>query len=288
MMKKYRRQPMSPILQTIIEYIYVIVGAAFIATAFNLFLLPNNVASGGVAGISTITKAVFGWEPAFVQWALNIPLFLSGVLVLGKNFGMKSLVGTIVLPFFVYLTSNMEVVTTNPLLGAIFGGMGVGIGLGIVFRGKASTGGIDVAAQIIHKFSHISLGLCIAMIDGLIVITAAMVFNLEQGLYALIGLFATSKTIDFVQVGFNSSKNVMIISDQIEEIRKAILEDVDRGVTMLSGIGGYTNEAKNILMCVVHQNEFIKLTQIIKREDPSAFVIAMNASEVLGEGFKTS
>lgn len=275
-------------LRHIIEYTLVILGSAFVATAFNIFLLPNEIASGGVAGISTITKGLFGWDPAYVQWALNIPLFILGVIILGKNFGAKSLVGTLALPFFVKLTSGIDPATDNALLAAIFGGMGVGIGLGIVFRGRASTGGIDLIAQVIHKYTHIPLGLCVAMVDGLIVTTAAIVFDIEKGLFALIGLFATSRTIDLVQVGLNRSKNVMIISNELEEVRQAIIKEIDRGVTVLNGKGGYTNEDRHIIMVVVEQSEFTKLTQTVKSIDPSAFVIAMDAAEVLGEGFKTS
>ncbi|WP_132372624.1 YitT family protein [Melghiribacillus thermohalophilus] len=287
-MKKYRREPMPKKMRIALEYVYVILGSFFIAFAFNLFLLPNDIASGGVAGISTITKDVFGWEPAFVQAGLNIPLFIAGIVILGANFGLKSFIGTIALPFFVYLTKDFAPATFNPLLASIFGGMGVGIGLGVVFKGRASTGGIDVAAQILHKFTNLSLGLCIAIIDGAIVTTSAFVFNIEQALYALIGLFVTSKTIDLVQVGFNTSKNVMIITDYVEEVQKAILTDVDRGVTVLSGVGGYTNESRNVIMCVVDKNEFTKLTQIVKNIDPKAFVVAMTAAEVLGEGFNST
>lgn len=288
MANKYRREPMPPLLRHGFDYVLVIVGAFFVALAFNLFLLPNNIASGGVAGISTITKYVFGWEPGIVQWALNIPLFIMGLLILGKNFGIKSFVGTVTLPLFVLLTSELAPATPNPLLGAIFGGMGVGLGLGIVFRGRASTGGIDLAAQVVHKYTHLPLGICVAMLDGTIVITSAFVFSLESGLYALIGLFVTSRTIDFVQVGLNTSKNVLIITDEVDGVRAAIFKRIDRGVTVLSGSGGYTDKERQVVMCVVQQNEFIKLTQTVKTVDPRAFVVAMNATEVLGEGFKTT
>lgn len=288
MMKKYKREPMPKPMRLTLDYFYVILGSFFIAFAFNLFLLPNNIASGGVAGISTITKEVFGWEPAFVQAGLNIPLFLAGIVILGANFGLKSFIGTLALPFFVYVTKDFEPATFNPLLASIFGGIGVGTGLGIVFKGRASTGGIDVAAQILHKFTSLSLGLSIAIIDGTIVTTSAFVFSIEQALYALIGLFVTSKTIDLIQVGFNTSKNVMIITNHVDEVQKAILKDVDRGVTVLNGVGGYTKESRNVIMCVVEKSEFTKLTQIVKNIDPKAFVVAMTAAEVFGEGFNST
>jgi uncharacterized membrane-anchored protein YitT (DUF2179 family) len=286
MKNRKQHRTYHPRIEKLLEYFYVIVGASIIAIAFNAFLLPNRVASGGVSGISTITDAVFGWEPAYVQWALNIPLFIAGLLFLGKQFGVKTLVGTVFLPFVVFLTKNMEPWTHDPLLGSLFGGMGVGLGLGIVFRGKASTGGTDLAAQIIHKYTGLSLGTCVALLDGLIVLTAAIVFDIEQGLYALIGLYVTSKTIDLVQIGLGRSKMVMIITYKQNEVREGILNKIDRGVTKLSAFGGYTDQERPVLMCVVDQTEFTKLKQFVKTIDPSAFVVVMDASEVLGEGFK--
>lgn len=270
----------------ILEYISVLIGSAIVAIAFNLFLLPNSIASGGVSGISTITKGVFDWKPAYVQWAFNIPLFISGLIFLGKKYGPKTLAGTLFLPFVVKLTENVEAATTDPLLGALFGGLGVGLGLGIVFRGKASTGGTDLAAQIVNKFSGLSLGTCVFIIDGLIVTASAFVFSLESALYALIAMYLTGKTIDVVQLGFGYSKMALIISEKEEELREGIFSVIDRGVTRISGQGGYTNDKRPILMVVVTQNEVTKLKQLVKSVDPKAFVIVSNATEVLGEGFK--
>lgn len=284
MMKKNKEHPR---FKKILEYIYILIGSAFIALAFNLFLLPNQIASGGVSGISIILANVLGWEPAFVQWSFNIPLFISGVLLLGgRQYGLKTLVGTAFLPFVVYLSNDLEPWTRDPLLGALFGGIGVGLGLGIVFRGKGSTGGTDLAAQIINKYTGLSLGTSIAIIDGVIVLAASMIFDIERGLYALIGLYVTSKTIDLVQVGIGRSKMTMVITSKQEEVREAILNKIDRGMTKLTAYGGYTDQERPILMCVVDQSEFTKLKQIVKSIDPSAFVIVTDAAEVLGEGFK--
>ncbi|MEY2363388.1 YitT family protein [Lysinibacillus capsici] len=271
---------------SIVEYAYVIVGAAIIAIGFNVFLLPNQVASGGVSGISTILHGLFGWNPGIVQYAFNIPLFIAGVLLLGKKFGIKSFIGTITLPFIVLLTNSWEPWTDNPLLGALFGGIVVGLGIGLVFKGNASTGGTDLLAQIITKFTGLSLGTSVLLIDGVIAISAAIVFDLEKGLYALIGLYVTTKTIDIIQLGFSQSKMVYIITLKQDEVREAIYAEINRGVTKLPAIGGYTGEARPVLMVVVYQTEFTKLKQLIKSVDPSAFVIVSDAYEVLGEGFK--
>ncbi|APH06916.1 hypothetical protein A9C19_01870 [Bacillus weihaiensis] len=286
MMTKKRNHTYNPKLDKLIEYIYIIVGSAFVAIGFNLFLLPNRIASGGVSGISTILDATFGFEPAYVQWAFNIPLFIAGVIFLGKQFGIKTLIGTIFVPFVVYLTREWEPATMDPLLGSLFGGICIGLGLGIVFRGKASTGGTDLAAQIIHKYTGLSLGTCVVLIDGLIVVTAAFVFDLEGGLYALIGLYVTSKTIDIVQIGWGRSKMTLIITGKQDEVQDAILNQIDRGVTRLAAHGGFTNNERPVLLCVVDQTEFTKLKQVVRSIDPKAFVTVTDASEVLGEGFK--
>lgn len=285
-MRKRRHEPKYPLIGKLIEYGFVLVGSALVAIAFNVFLLPNQIASGGVSGISTIMSQTLGFEPAYVQWAFNIPLFIAGLLLLGMQFGVKTLIGTLFLPFVVFLTRNWGAWTHDALLGAICGGIMVGIGLGIVFRGKASTGGTDLAAQIIHKYTHLSLGTCVALIDGTIVLSAAVVFDIEKGLYALIGLYATSKTIDLVQIGINRSKLALIITNHESEVRHAILYELDRGVMRLSGLGGYTDDLRPILLCVVEQSEFTKLKQLVKLVDSKAFVIVTDATEVLGEGFK--
>ncbi|USK38566.1 YitT family protein [Cytobacillus firmus] len=286
-MGKYKRGYIySTKAERLLEYLYVLIGSGIVAVAFNVFLLPNRIASGGVSGISTILDAVVGWEPAYVQWAFNIPLFIAGVLLLGKQFGAKTLAGTIFLPFVVFLTKEYEPWTSDPLLASLFGGIGVGLGLGIVFRGKASTGGTDLAAQIINKYTGLSLGTCVAIIDGLIVLSAAIIFDIEQGLYALIALYVTSKTIDLIQLGFSRTKMALIITENQSEVREGILNKIDRGVTKLSAYGGYTDHERPVLMCVVDQTEFTKLKQLVQTIDPTAFIIVTDASEVLGEGFK--
>lgn len=285
-MNRRKNKHRAPKFETTLEYINVLIGSAIIALAFNVFLLPNQIASGGVSGISTILLSVLGWEPAYVQWAFNIPLFIAGVALLGKQFGVKTLVGTVFLPFVVFLTKNIEPWTNDALLGALFGGIAVGLGLGIVFRGNASTGGTDLAAQIITKYTGLTLGTSVVLIDGLIVLSAALVFDIERGLYALIALYVTSRTIDLVQVGLGRSKTAMIITNKQEEVREGILNKIDRGVTKLSAYGGFTDNERPVLMCVVDQREFTKLKQLVKSLDPSAFVVVMDASEVLGEGFK--
>ncbi|KRE18966.1 hypothetical protein ASE42_03310 [Bacillus sp. Root920] len=267
------------------NYLFILIGSAIVAIGFNTLLLPNQIAAGGVSGISTIMQS-FGFEAAYVQWGLNIPLFIAGFYLLGGTFGVKTLVGSIFLPFMVFVTRHIAPVTHEALLAAIFGGVVIGIGIGLVFLGNGSTGGTALAAKIINKYTGLTLGTCLAMMDGLIVLAAMTVFGIEEGLYAVIGVFISSKTIDVVQAGFSHSKMAMIITGHEDEVRQAVFDQIDRGVTKISAVGGYTDHDRPILMCVVGQSQFTKLKQVVKAIDASAFVIVMDAKEVLGEGFK--
>lgn len=267
------------------NYVLILIGSAIVAVGFNTLLLPNQIAAGGVSGISTIMQS-FGFEAAYVQWGLNIPLFIAGFYLLGGTFGVKTLVGSVFLPLMVFLTRHIAPVTHEALLAAIFGGVVIGIGIGLVFLGNGSTGGTALAAKIINKYTGLTLGTCLAMMDGLIVLAAMTVFGIEEGLYAVIGVFISSKTIDVVQAGFSHSKMAMIITDHEDEVRQAVFDQIDRGVTKISAVGGYTDHDRPILMCVVGQSQFTKLKQVVKAIDASAFVIVMDAKEVLGEGFK--
>lgn len=264
----------------------LLLGSLIVALSFNLFLVPNGIASGGVSGISILVQELTGIMPALTQWALNIPLFIAGLLLLGKKFGAKTLLGTVVLPLFVLLTAHMPAPTDNPILAAIYGGIGVGLGLGLVFRGGGSTGGLDLAAQILHRYTGLPYSLAVVCFDGCVIIAAGIIFSPEVSLYALIALFVTSKTIDFVQNGLQLSKVAFIISERTEEVAEAILHDLDRGLTRLDGHGGYTGAGRTVLMVVVGQNEVPKLKQLVRAIDSGAFVIISNTAEVLGQGFK--
>ncbi|MWC30602.1 YitT family protein [Paenibacillus sp. MMS18-CY102] len=278
--------PASPRAQAAWGIAMLLAGAFIIAASFNLFLVPNGIASGGVSGLSIIVKQALGIQPAFTQWTINIPLFFAGLWLLGRRFAAKTLLGSIVLPLFVLLTAHWSPPTDNPLLAAVYGGVGVGLGLGLVFRGRGSTGGTDLAAQILHKYTGISLGLTVVIFDGLVIALAGILISPENALYALIALFVTSKTIDLIQTGLALSKVAFIISDRTEELADAVLTDLDRGLTELDAHGGYTGQRRTVLMVVVSQNEVPKLKALVRSVDPGAFVIISQTTEVLGQGFK--
>ncbi|MFD0617389.1 YitT family protein [Paenibacillus sp. GCM10027629] len=279
-------KPLHPVLLGIIEYTLVIIGSFSIAVSFNIFMLAHQIASGGVSGISILVQHFTGIQPAYTQWIINIPLFIIGVMLVGKNFGLKVLVGTFILPLFILLTKDWPTPTDNPLLASIYGGLGIGLGLGLVYRARGSTGGLDLVAQLINRFTGLSYHLAVPMLDGIVILCAGIFLSPEKALYALIGLFVTSKTIDAIQTGFNVSKVAFIISNEAEKLQQAILNDLDRGLTELDGRGGFTGEERKILMVVLSQSEVSKLKVLVKMVDPSAFVIISDTKEVLGEGFK--
>jgi len=268
------------------QLVLLLAGCLIVAVSFNLFFVAAGIASGGVSGISILVQRIWGIVPAYTQWALNVPLFLAGLFVFGKRFALQTLLGSFVLPLFVLLTSSWPPPTHNPLLAAIYGGIGVGIGLGLVFRGRGSTGGLDLAAQLLQRYTGLRLGLALPLFDGLVIVTAGLVISPENALYALIALFVTSKTIDIMQTGLLVSKVAFIISDRSEEIGASVLRDLDRGMTRLQAQGGYTGAERPVLMVVVQQNEVLRLKLLVQAIDPDAFVIISDTAEVLGQGFQ--
>lgn len=267
------------------DYIQILVGATLVGLAFNIFLLPSRIAAGGVSGISTILYELFQYNPAYVQWIINIPLLIVGIVFIGKEFSTKTLVGTLYLPLVIWLTGHIEVTIENPMLSAIYGGIMLGIGLGIVYRGNGSTGGTALIAQVLKKFTGLSSGFSQLIVDGLVVVISAFVFNFELALYALMSIYVTSKVIDFVQLNTSTTKLILIITDKEDEIQSLIKEEIDRGLTKIKTIGGYKNEEKTMILCVVEQAEAVYFKKVIQDREPESFVIFLNASEILGRGF---
>ena len=277
------------------EYTNITLGSFLTAVGVAYFVNPAKIASGGVSGIATMVYHTVGWNPGYVIFALSLPLFLMGMKVFGKAYGFKSLLGTILLSVF---TSVLVEVSggdgfldySEPLsvwLSALFGGVTMGVGIGFVMKGGANTGGTDIIAQILHKYTPLSLGTCLITIDAAIIFASVFVFGLESALYAVTTVYITGTVIDKVAIPFraNTAKTVLIVSSKYEEISKQIMEKLDRGVTALSGKGMYTGAERPVLMSVVPNNEIAVLSVMVREIDDKAFVIVQNANLVLGEGF---
>lgn len=267
------------------EYAQIIIGASLVALSYNTFLLPSKLAAGGISGISTILFEVYELSPAYTQFLINLPIFIIGWLAMGSDFGLKTLVGTFWVPFIIFLTANIPFTVSNPFLGAVYGGIVLGIGLGTVYKGSGSTGGTAAIAQVVKKFSRFSSGYSQLIVDGVVVVSSIIVFNLELTLFALMCIYITSKTIDIVQLRTSASKLILIITEEEEKIQGIINNSIDRGITKVRTIGGYSKENKTMILCVAEQQEAVQLKRILQKEEPTSFVVFINASEVLGRGF---
>lgn len=269
-------------------YLSITVGGLLTATGLVMFLVPNKIASGGASGLATVIYYLSGFPVGSAILIINIPLFLLGLKVLGKSFGLKTLWGILVLSVGTdILAPFLTVITHEPLLASLYGGVLTGLGMGLVFKAGGTTGGTDlVAALLNHYFSGFSMGKGLFLADAFVVTLAGIIFNAELALYAVISIFIMSKVIDFIQEGFNFSKAVLIISNYSEEIRVNILEKMDRGVTGFKGYGGYSGQEKDILLVTVSRSQVARLKDMIYQVDSNAFVIMVEAHEVLGEGFK--
>lgn len=267
------------------EYFLVILGATLVGLSYNIFLLPSRLAAGGLSGVSTILYELYGFAPAYTQFFMNIPIFIVGWLTLGKDFSGKTLLGTFWVPFVIWLSADIPYTISNPLLGALYGGIILGAGLGIVYKGRGSTGGTAAIAQIVKKFAGLSSGYSQLIVDCLVVIASLFVFNLEITLFALISIYITSKAIDFVQLRTSSTKLVLIITEEEEKIHALIQDKIDRGLTKVRSVGGYSNQNKTLMLCVTDQQEAVHLKRLLQQEVPGSFVVFINASEILGRGF---
>ncbi len=272
-------------LKKITNLLGILLGSFITAIGVSAFMIPNRIAAGGLSGIATILYHLFEWSPGIFLFAANLPLLIiSGVLISWK-FALNSIVGAIATSGFVYLLEDIIPLTHDPLLATLFGGVISGIGIGIVFRSQGSTGGTDLLARILSKYTPITLGQALLSIDVLVIVSAALFFSPEYAMYALIGLFATTKMIDTVQEGISYTKEVRIISEHNEGIAKRIISDMNRGATFLYSKGAYSQEDKLTAIVIIRRNEVAQIKEIISDIDPSAFVIVSNVHQVLGEGF---
>lgn len=272
--------------KTLGELLGILLGTAIMAASYHMFLIPNKIAAGGISGLGIILFHLFRLPVSFTVLLGNIPLFIIAWKSLGWKFVANSLAGTFFLPLMLELFAFMGPVTSDLLLAAVFGGIGVGSGLGLVFRFRGSTGGTALIAQLLHHFWGLTSGYGLIGADLAIIVGSGFIFGPEVALFALLSIVISSKTVDFVQEGFSLSKAALIITEEKkDEITAKILNELGRGATFLEGWGAYSGEKKGIILCVVSQSQVTRLKDIVRKADPRAFVIVGNVGEVLGEGF---
>ncbi|WXR62275.1 YitT family protein [Peptostreptococcaceae bacterium AGR-M142] len=280
------------IYKVIFEYLGITLGCLLLAIALNFFLVPNTIAPGGISGLAVLINKLTGFTTSKIILVINIPLFIAGILVLGKNFGAKTAYGTIALIFILDILSkyysNLSV-TNDHLLSAVYGGLVLGTGLGIVFRCGGSTGGTDLIGSILNKyFKSLSIPKLTMIFDFFIVVFSGIVNkNIETALYSAIALYIIVRVADFIIEGLGYAKAYFIISSYPDQIGNKIINDLGRGVTALNGRGMYTDSKREVMLVVINRGQEVKLKEIVKDVDPKAFVMVAGIHEVLGEGFKT-
>lgn len=270
------------------DSILLVLGCFIMSLGLHIFLVPNKISTGGVSGLATLLYYLYQLPVGIGMLLLNVPLFLLCWRFLGAGSVVKSLAGTVLLSVFTDLEAMYwpsGALVTEGLLAAIYGGVLVGGGLGLVFRGGCTTGGSDLLTMLIYKYSRYSSGMILLLVDGIIIVLAGFVFDVELALYGLVGAYATSHVLDLVQEGVSRSKAVLIISDCYEELSRVLPVGVNRGLTSFPSTGVFTGKERQALLCVVAQSEISLLKKEIYQVDSKAFIIVANAAEVLGEGF---
>jgi uncharacterized membrane-anchored protein YitT (DUF2179 family) len=282
-MKKHQGLSKSKIIK---RTLFIFIGAVLMAVGLEIFLVPNQVIDGGIVGISIILSHLLGMKLGLFIFLLNIPFFFIGYKQIGKTFALSTLFGISILSVATALLHPVPAFTEDVLLATVFGGIILGIGVGIVLRYGGSLDGTEILAVLFNKKLPFSVGEIIMFFNIFILGSAGFVFGWNRAMYSLIAYFIAFKTIDIVLEGLDESKSAWIISDNYQEIGDAILARLGRGVTFLNGEGAYTGDNKKVIFCVITRLEEAKLKSIVEDLDESAFLAVSNIAEVRGGRFK--
>ncbi|MED3553620.1 YitT family protein [Cytobacillus praedii] len=269
--------------------IFILLGSIIFSFGIVHFNMQNNLAEGGFTGITLLLYFLFKWDPSYTNLILNIPLFFIGWKLLGRNAFLYTIIGTVSVSVFLWIFQRYQInmpLNEDLTLAALFAGVFIGVGLGIIFRFGGTTGGVDIIARLVNKYAGVSMGKTMFMFDA-VVITLSLIFYLsyQEAMYTLVCVFVGARVIDFMQEGAYSARGAMIISDLNEEIAAKIMNEMERGVTVLKGHGSFTKKEREVLYCVVGKNEIVRLKNVITSVDPHAFVSVSVVHDVLGEGF---
>ena len=275
-----------------VDYLFIFMGTGIMALAIQCIFEPIGLVTGGLSGIAIIIRKmtagiVEGGVPLWLtNLALNVPVFIAALIIKGRKFLGRTVIGTVLLSFWLYVIPQVDLTQGDYMLSAVFGGVITGIGIGFVLLAKATTGGTDMVSALIQKYvRHYSVVQILQVIDGMVVLAGLYVFGLKPALYAIVAIFITSKVSDALMEGMKYSKAAFIITDYYKEIADAIMTQLDRGLTGLDATGMYSGDKKTVLYCVVSKKEIVELKDIVAKIDPKAFVIVTDAREVFGEGF---
>ena len=273
--------------ETVWGYMQIVAGCLIGGAAYPLFLVPNDIAPGGVSGLAMILNYLFNLPIGVMSMIMNVPLFFLGYKSMGKRFAFRSLVAMVLFSVSIDLL-KLEAMTVDPLLGSLYGGIVLGAGVGLIMRGGATTGGSDMLARIIHRaIPFIGVGMILFLIDFVVVVLAGVFMGASQALYALICIFVSGKVVDMVVTGFSGNKACFIMSNAWEKVSGRIMTDMERGVTQLTARGAYTGQERPVVLCVASPQEVAQIKAIVREEDETAFMFITEAHEALGEGFSS-
>jgi len=268
---------------------FILLGSAIFGFGLVNFNMQNNLAEGGFTGITLLLYFLFNIDPSYSNLVLNIPLFFVGWKLLGRTSFYYTILGVISLSVFLWVFQRFPVdmpLKDDMTLAALFAGVFIGVGLGIIFRYGGTTGGVDIIARLVQKYIGWNMGKTMFLFDFLVIITSLIYYlTYTEAMYTLVAVFVAAKVIDFIQDGAYAAKGATIISTHNEEISAKIMQEMERGVTILKGQGSYSKQETNVLYCVVSKNEIFRLKQVITSVDPYAFVAVSDVHDVLGEGF---
>ena len=263
----------------------IVLGCVTAASSYPMFLTPNAIAPGGLTGVSMILNHVFHWPIGITSLLLCAPLFVAGWRQSGARFILRTIGATALFSVLIDILP-LPAITDDILLATVFGAVLMGIGLALIFLGGGTTGGTDMLAELLHKrFPSVKVGVFLAVADGCVILAAAFILGTRAALYALINILISAYVIDLVLSGAGNAKACFIISDHAGQITERIMNDLDRGVTLLDATGAYSGQPKNMIVCVCAAREIIRLKQIMKQEDPKSFIFITDTHETLGEGF---
>jgi uncharacterized membrane-anchored protein YitT (DUF2179 family) len=270
----------------LIDYLYILVGIILISVSISVFYSPNNIVVGGFSGLGIVILHFTNIPVSISNIALNIPLFIVALKVLGKKYVIKSWICAVLLSVWIQITTYLPAFRGDLMLIAIYGGIIDGIGCGLVLRGMSSTGGVDLLAAIIHKKKgYIPIAVIMFTFNVFVIALGFFVFGAEKALYAIISSFVSGKAVNIVLMGLNFSKAAFIISDKSDEISEALMGKLHRGVTSFRAEGAYTGKNKNVLLCVFSHKEIVYVKSIVRNIDKKSFMIFTDVKEVVGEGF---
>lgn len=267
---------------------FFLLGIIVTGWGFCAFLKHNEIATGGLPGLSLILFRQFGFDPSLSMWLIGLPIFAIGWIMLGRNASLSSLAGFLLLPASIYLFSqfpNTHIDCKEPLVASLAGGFIVGVGLGFVFKANASTGGFTLIARIVSQHSSLSIAKCIMLLDGSILLTAFFLYGAEKSIIGFISVVAISKGIEAVQAGLGKTKCVTVITEHPEEVKAILYQRIDCGITEVDAVGGHSGGNKKMLICIIPISKLARAKRNIIDIDPKAFTIVSDAAEVVGYGF---